>query len=127
VSVYIPNMEMPSKCSDCDFAIETYDGSGVYACIITEERLVKLHWNKRREDCPLVPIPPHGRLIDLDMLIKEINERIEAAIRWGVNAIADRNDEIKLRAEQAVATFCEASLTAKKLPTIIPADEEGEA
>lgn len=28
--------------------------------------------------------------------------------------------EIKLRAEQAVATFCEASLTVKKMPTIDP-------
>lgn len=58
------------------------------------------------------------RLIDADALIGEINERIEAAIKWGVNAIAEGDKEIKLRAEQAVATFCEASLTAKKMPTI---------
>lgn len=58
------------------------------------------------------------RLIDADALIGEINKRIDAAIKWGVNAIADGDKEIKLRAEQAVATFCEASLTAKKLPTI---------
>ena len=58
------------------------------------------------------------RLIDADALIGEINERIEAAIKWGVNAIADRDKKIKLRAEQAVATFCEASLTAKKMPSI---------
>ena len=58
------------------------------------------------------------RLIDADALIGEINKRIDAAIKWGVNAIADGDKEIKLRAEQAVATFCEASLTAKKLPAI---------
>lgn len=58
------------------------------------------------------------RLIDADVLIAEINDRIDAAIKWGVNAIADGDNEIKLRAEQAVATFCEASLTAKKMPTI---------
>ena len=58
------------------------------------------------------------RLIDADALIAEINDRIDAAIKWGVNAIADGDNEIKLRAEQAVATFCEASLTAKKMPTI---------
>lgn len=60
------------------------------------------------------------RLIDVDALIDEINKRIDNAIKWGVNAIADRDEEIKLRAEQAVATFCEASLTAKKMPTIEP-------
>lgn len=58
------------------------------------------------------------RLISVDAFIAEMNDRIENAIKWGVNAIADRNDEIKLRAEQAVATFCEASLTAKKMPTV---------
>lgn len=58
------------------------------------------------------------RLIDADEFIKEINNRCESAIKWGINAIADHNDEIKVRAEQAIATFCEASLTAKKMPTI---------
>lgn len=58
------------------------------------------------------------RLIDADEFIKEINNRVESAIKWGINAIADHNEEIKIRAEQAVATFCEASLTAKKMPTI---------
>lgn len=61
-----------------------------------------------------------SRLIDADALIDELNNRIDAAIKWGVNAIADRDAEIKLRAEQAVATFCEASLTVKKMPTIYP-------
>lgn len=58
------------------------------------------------------------RPIDADEFVKEMNERIDAAIKWGTNAIADRDEEIKTRAEQAVATFCEASLTAKKMPTI---------
>ncbi|MBR3238016.1 MAG: hypothetical protein IKF99_06210 [Oscillospiraceae bacterium] len=26
--------------------------------------------DKRRDDCPLVPLPPHGRLIDADKPIK---------------------------------------------------------
>ena len=58
------------------------------------------------------------RLIDANEFIKEINNRCESAIKWGINAIADHNEEIRIRAEQAVATFCEASLTAKKMPTI---------
>ena len=58
------------------------------------------------------------RLIDADEFIKEMNNRCESVIKWGINAIADHNEEIKTRAEQAVATFCEASLTAKKMPTI---------
>lgn len=54
------------------------------------------------------------RYNDTDKLIEEIKERIKAAIEWGKSA---ETEEIKIRAEQAVATFCEASLTAKKLST----------
>ena len=57
-------------------------------------------------------------LIDRDAFVEEMNKRVHSATQWGVNAIADRNYEIKIRAEQAVATFCEASLTAKKMPTV---------
>ena len=57
-------------------------------------------------------------LIDRDAFVEEMHERVDSAIQWGVNAIADGNTEIKIRAEQAVATFCEASLTAKKMPTV---------
>ena len=55
-----------------------------------------------------------SRYIDADKLIKEIKERITAAIEWGKNA---ETDDIKVRAEQAIATFCEVSLTAKKIST----------
>ena len=112
MSVYIPGMEMPTSCLNCRFHKSIY-------CTLTDI------CTNTAQGCPLVSVPPHGRLIDADALTKEINDRIEAAIKWGVNAIADRDDEIKTRAEQAVATFCEASLAAKKLPAIIPA-EEGE-
>lgn len=116
MGVYIKGMEMPTSCDDCRFAVDGW----CYACVpesAEERRRITTNY------CPLIEIPPHGDLIDRDALIKEINERIEAAIQWGVNAIADRDTEIKLRAKLAVATFCKASLTAKKLPTIIPADE----
>lgn len=113
MSILIKGFPLPNNCGACPLRLAW-----------CRERIYMVTRPKR---CPLVPIPPHGRLIDADALTKEINDRIEAAIKWGVNAIADRDDEIKTRAEQAVATFCEASLAAKKLPTIIPADKEGEA
>ena len=58
------------------------------------------------------------RLINADAFVEEINDRIAKTIKLGVNAIADRNDEVKMKAEQDVATFCEASLIANKMPTI---------
>lgn len=55
------------------------------------------------------------RLIDADLFVAEIKERITNAIQWGKNAT---KEEIKIRAEQAVATFSEALLTARKMPTV---------
>ena len=56
-------------------------------------------------------------LISRQTAIDAINDRIKAAIEWGKRA---ETDEIKTRAEQAIATFCEASLTLKKLPSAQP-------
>lgn len=56
------------------------------------------------------------KYIDADEFVKEINDRIDAAFKWGKSAVADNDEEIKTRAEQAVTTFCEAILTAMKMP-----------
>ena len=55
------------------------------------------------------------RLIDGDAFVASINESIAEAHKWGASA---QTDEIRIRAEQAIATFCEASLRSKQMPTI---------
>ena len=55
MGVYINGMEMPEHCGYCRFR---YDG----IC----HALQKTQYNK--EDGPLIPVPPHGRLIDADAL-----------------------------------------------------------
>ena len=115
MSVLIKGMEMPETCNEC--YLREKNVCPVLRCIV--------EGYYRPSFCPIVEVPtPHGRLIDEDAFIREIHNRIDAAIKWGTNAIADRENEIRLRAEQAVATFCEASLTARKMPTIIEAEEE---
>ena len=66
MSILIKGMEMPKSCYDCSFAVEVYDGSGVYACVVTDKCVCR--GAGRHDDCPLVPVPPHGRLIDADAL-----------------------------------------------------------
>ena len=48
--VYIPNMKMPESCDVC-WAEYSYE-----IC------------NSHSENCPLIPVPDHGRLIDADVL-----------------------------------------------------------
>ena len=73
--VYIKGMEMPSCCGECRFLSEYGDYP---VCIITDEQR---GYNFRTRElrmphCPLVPVPPHGDLIDRDKLEKDIDNYI---------------------------------------------------
>lgn len=54
------------------------------------------------------------RYIDADKLLKELQGRYESALSWHDN-VSDSN--LKIRAEQAVATFLECILTLKAQST----------
>jgi len=62
MSVLIKGMEMPKDCWHCSFA-DPEEG----ICLVDQ----KHHgdWDEP-ENCPLVPVPPHGRLIDADKLLE---------------------------------------------------------
>ena len=60
MSVLIRDMEMPDKCGHCRFAT-------AFECEVTKNFITT--FNVRQSDCPLVPVPPHGRLIDADALV----------------------------------------------------------
>jgi hypothetical protein len=63
-------------------------------------------YDQRADDCPIIPVPPHGRLIDADALCN----RLEKA------------GKIKPYLESGLNVAISFALTA---PTVIPA-EEGE-
>lgn len=74
--VYIP-MKMPETCEDCnlesfcDLWVEArkMDGSCERSVNTEEYGVLKTRRATRRHpDCPLVHVPPHGRLIDADAL-----------------------------------------------------------
>lgn len=95
MSILIKGMEMPTSCDMC-WALDDY---GDYPrCRITEEqRGYNFQIRQKRMDkCPLVPVPPHGRLVDAD--------RLGFAMMDAANA------------DQALAMVDDA-------PTIIPAEE----
>ena len=58
MSILIKNMEMPKSCNACMF-----DVYGL--CLINKHIEVK---DELTHSWPLVPVPPHGRLIDADAL-----------------------------------------------------------
>lgn len=95
MGVYIKGMEMPSSCADCKLRM------AVGCC-------GNLPHNTRMPDCPLNPVPPHGRLIDADAVTKAAMENILMWEEVGYDRDAYR---------AFLANYIDDA------PTIIPAEE----
>lgn len=90
-------MEMPRNCWECEFNKSTFDRMDF--CTLTNKQY---NWglSERPSDCPLIEVPPHGRLIDVDKL----EEEVCCGCKRGCIDCAIAN-----------------------APTVIPADKDGEA
>ena len=69
MSILIKDMEMPKSCYKCP--LRRRDGMDI-VCPVAHERFSVADVNildYRLVNCPLVPVPPHGRLIDADRLL----------------------------------------------------------
>ena len=110
MSILIKDMEMPDRCFACplcdviDSEVNCAISHGSY--IEYREIAEQTAINGRSSDCPLIPVPPHGRLIDADALIAKQQEDADLF-----------NNYYSLL--NAVANIANA-------PTIIPADEPKE-
>ncbi len=103
MSVYIKGMEMPKSCFECRFSIDGF-------CYAVGD--VNIRANEERQIascCPLVPVPPHGRLIDADALLENM-KKVHDKWKMGEHYTPTSDDEIMVM----------------YMPTIIPADKEGE-
>ena len=107
MSVLIPGMEMPDRCFACPMCDTDCCGVSKGSYIEYREVEVDIAIDHRPDWCPLIPVPPHGRLIDADAL-KASLVFAESTAEWAVPA---------LRAVLMVIADA---------PTIIPAEEEGE-
>ena len=72
MSILIKGMEMPESCYYCPFTIGDWGYSPPHKikCIINGEEMPIDERNVQHNhiNCPLAPVPPHGRLIDADAL-----------------------------------------------------------
>lgn len=99
MSVLIKGMEMPKNCHSCPMCLMRF-------CQAMDRELSERETRpnaKRPDDCPLVPVPPHGRLIDADApipLVDTHGKKIEVTVahiienNLGiVNAIIEAEDD----------------------------------
>ena len=98
MSLLIRGMEMPKNCFICPFKnLEICD-----------------------EDCPLIEVPPHGRLIDADAMLNDLNKSADDCIEWKNHAMEEENDEMVIRAEATEIAFLEIAMRIKReYPTVI--------
>lgn len=66
MGIFIRGMEMPTNCESCP--CKTADAFGGLGCQATGYISLRKANQDRPDSCPLVPVPPHGRLIDADAL-----------------------------------------------------------
>lgn len=64
MGIYIKGMEMPTDCHNCPLGF----GGGCYFGTSADEYMCPDHG--RAEWCPLIPVPPHGSLLDADEFLR---------------------------------------------------------
>lgn len=108
--IYIPGMEMPKNCYECPIRRRM----GLYIiCSITKKEFSIADVNilfYRLENCPLIPVPDHGDLIERDAakeLMKPVDSIREREPEWTWGELHE--------------SYCKGL---DSLPTIIPADKE---
>jgi len=105
MGVYIKGMEMPKP--------------GAYTCelgVLDDNTAVLTIYtpiNEPQKSYTLIPVPPHGRLIDEEVVLDHFVTL--ANIEWNQNT----------RTSWANA-FAEAASDISDIPTVIPADKDGE-
>ena len=113
MSILIKGMDMPTNCGDCKAFVCYRQWAGDVGdcfCGITKNDAKA---KEKNADCPLTPVPPHGRLIDADALIDAI---IAKYIRH------ERNRELVFAVAEIKQDLADII---NELPTILEA-EEGE-
>ncbi len=97
--IYIKGLEIPQYCSACYCNLYHW-------CNLLDRSTTELLMTGRRfDDCPLIPVPDHGRLIEEDAAYDKIAEE----------------------AGEEAGNYVDMDVVGKGLeytPTIIPADKE---
>ena len=64
MSVIVKGMEMPQNCGECPFIFSSW-GIEYYCHLARASTSAEYVEREKMTNCPLVELPPHGRLIDI--------------------------------------------------------------
>lgn len=89
MSILIKGAKMPKECEYCMFAGFGGAENEYYVCMFNGKSKDRDN-HGRMESCPLVEIPPHGRLIDADetkRVFGDYFEKIKVARRYAESLV----------------------------------------
>ena len=75
MSVIIKGMEMPKSCWECEAGRASQLDNNTCPFYAMEGQEQENYQNKIAEGCPISYVPPHGRLIDADALIEDLERQ----------------------------------------------------
>lgn len=69
----VKGLNMPTCCDMCEFCIQDFDNLVAFcsASNIYWNNISDVPYDKCHPSCPLIELPPHGRLIDADKLLTD--------------------------------------------------------
>lgn len=126
MSILIKGMMMPTRCEECPIFDVEEDKCGIIGetnwIWADDETCETIH--PRPSDCPLIELPPHGRLIDADDPLREIVRMEELALEDCETEKASGNQD-SAECFECFANGCyQAANAIRFAPTIIEAEDE---
>ena len=73
MSVLILDMKLPKTCAECEWSRYSFPNAWCGRTHKTTD--IEIAKNGRPDWCPLIPVPPHGDLIDRDVAYDKIAEQ----------------------------------------------------
>lgn len=114
MSVLIHDMEMPGRCGHCP----CFNAENPIHCQAVKadkaKRIAAPYGLPRPDWCPLVEVPPHGRLVDESWLKKAMITTLEAL---------KKNPKMDRQEMHLIAAFDTLRAMVEDAPTIIEAEE----
>ena len=119
MGIYVKGMDMPKGCAFCK--IKKHNGKKMICPFCDEEWDIRdpMSADHRLENCPLVDVPPHTRLIDANALMNEFK-----ILQSGREIFGMEFDSSFLDSSQEISTeWYRVEETLEDAPTIIEAEE----
>lgn len=114
MGVYIKSMKLPTTCKDCPMStFEDFD-TMPFCNISLDDMCFNEFKTKRLGNCPLVLVPPYGRLIDADALKAMLDNEVARLLEKGIEYLDCHVDTL----------FSDFKHDVDKMPTIIEAEED---